>query len=87
MKLPEWMESWPPLVTGLLFYGSRKFGTGLWIITASTAMVFLATPPMGLSDWKDMVFVAAILIGGGTVADTWLGKKKKGDDAPPPADR
>jgi hypothetical protein len=82
VKTPALLEGWPPLFLGLLFYGSRKFGTGLWITVLATAMVFAAKLP--LSDWKDLLFVAAILIGGGTIADNWLGKKKESDVVPKP---
>jgi len=70
MNKPAWVDAMPPIVGGFLFYGSRKFGTGLWIIVLATYMVRAAALP--LSDWKDLILVASLLIGGGTIADKYL---------------
>jgi hypothetical protein len=70
------------ILQGLLFNESRKFGTGLWVLLLATLLLF-----KGMVDsdkWMLCVGIAAGLIGGGTVADTWLGKKKDAN-APPPA--
>jgi hypothetical protein len=72
----------PRLLRGLLFEDSRKFGTGLWVLLLGTVLLFCE---VNYSDWLIAVGIAAGLIGGGTIADTYLGKKRKTDDPPPPA--
>ena len=71
------------LFQGLLFNESRKFGTGLWILLLATVLLFKAM--IDADKWMLCIGIAATLIGGGTVADTWLKKGKKDDPVPPVA--
>jgi hypothetical protein len=76
----------PGIFKGLLFDESRKFGLGLWVMLLATVLLFKAM--IDADKWMLCIGIAAGLIGGGTLADTYLGKKRAVDalpPAPPPA--
>lgn len=75
MKLPGALKI-------LLFNESRKVGFGLWLFIVSC--LFLVKGLIDGDKWMLCSGAASALIGGGTLADTWLGKKK-GPNEPPPA--
>jgi hypothetical protein len=62
-----------------LLKDGRKVGLGLWILVLSS--LFLGTGKISAGDWVGCLSMSSILVGGGTVADTYL----KGKNAPPPA--
>lgn len=70
----------PGIVKGFLFNDSRKFGLGLWLLLI--AVIFFAKAMLTAEQFMTMVMIVSALIGGGTIADTYLGKKKA-TDAPP----
>jgi hypothetical protein len=72
----------PGIVKGFLFDESRKFGLGLWLLLI--AVVFFAKAMLTSEQFMTMVMVVAALIGGGTLADTYLGKARDKDAPPPP---
>lgn len=67
-----WTDIIPGVVTGLLFINcSRKFGFGLWVFFATNYMA--AKRIITAGDWATGMFLASLLIGGGTIADALLG--------------
>jgi hypothetical protein len=72
----------PGILKGLLFNESRKFGLGLWLLLI--AVVFFGKAMLTAEQFMTMIMVVSALIGGGTLADTWLGKKKVLDATPAP---
>lgn len=82
----------------LLFNDSRKVGLGGWIYFTTTPMFcfslfwnaahppVIGSPPVGISFEQYLFFigVSTTLIGGGTLADRWLDKKKPSDQPPAP---
>ena len=61
-----------------LLQDGRKVGFGLWVFVASGCS--LLGGKITASDWLTCVFLSSALIGGGTVADKFIGAK----NAPPP---
>ncbi len=82
MHTPEWMKQFPGIFLILMFNDSRKVGFGLWLFIVATTLLFYGPQRMTLDMWQNLALIAGFLIGGGTLADTWLTKKK--NDAPPP---
>lgn len=76
MKLPK-------IVLILAFEESRKVAFGLWLFIF--AGVFLVRGLIDSDKWMLCASAASVLIGGGTLADAYLGKKKAGKDAQPSA--
>ena len=62
----------------LLLKNGRKVGFGLWIFISACG--FLLGGKISAGDWVGCISMASVLIGGGTVADTWM----KGKNATPP---
>ncbi len=63
------------LLTILSFGDSRKVGFGLWLFSVSTGLCIF--DKINSTDWLTTVFLCSALIGGGTIADTYL-KGKSG---------
>jgi hypothetical protein len=59
----------------LLFRSGRKVAFGLHVFGVSTLL--LAFDKIGPTDWLTCVFLSSALIGGGTIAETYL-KGKSG---------
>lgn len=66
------------LLALFLLQDGRKVGLGLWVLVLSS--IFLGIGKISAGDWVGCVSMSSILVGGGTVADTYL----KGKNAPPP---
>lgn len=73
------------LLDAVLFNDGRKVGLGVWILILATFLLFKAM--LDSDKWMLCVGLATGLVGGGTLADTYLGKRPKKDEppAPPPA--
>ncbi len=65
----------------LWYSNSRKVAFGLLLFLVATCLVIAKV--IGAPDWMLCVGACTTLIGGGTLADSYFGKKK-GPDAPPP---
>lgn len=60
----------------ILFENSRKVGFALWLFKISTVLCIF--DKINSTDWLTTMFLCSALIGGGTIADTYL-KRKSGD--------
>ncbi len=72
----------PKIINILFFNESRKVCFGIWLFITSTLL--LGKSLITADQWILCSTAASILIGGGTVADTWLSKKGV-QNAPPAA--
>jgi len=72
----------PKLVMLLAFENSRKVGFGLWLFIA--AGIFLVKGLIDADKWILCIGLVTALIGGGTIADAWMGKKVGKNDPPAP---
>lgn len=70
----------PNIFSLLAFEGSRKVGFGLWLFFVSGA--FLVLKIISSADWMVCMTISGTLVGGGTLMDTWLEKKKENAPAP-----
>lgn len=61
----------------LLFKDSRKVGFGLYLFIVSNLWLFKKL--IDADQWMWTIALASGLVGGGTVLDTYLGKKKLED--------
>lgn len=68
------------LLTLLLFKNSRKVAFGLWLFMVCNA--WLVMKLISADQWMLTIALCSGLIGGGTVADTWLSKKQSLDNSP-----
>ncbi len=59
----------------LSFENSRKVGFGLWLFAISTVLCIF--DKINSTDWLTCMFLCSALIGGGTIADTYI-KGKSG---------
>ena len=80
----------PSLLHHIFNANSRKVGFGWWVFIVATYGAFFARlsdskPVIDASNWLLCVGIASGLIGGGTVADSWIAKKKNEGDATPSA--
>lgn len=75
MKLPE-------LVLLLAFEKSRKVGFALWLFIV--AGIFLFKGMIDSDKWMLCTAAVTALVGGGTIADTWLKSNAPKKDAPTP---
>ena len=66
------------LLALFILQDGRKVGFGLWVFCVSGG--FLLGGKITATDWLTCVFLSSALIGGGTVADKFLGAK---NDSPP----
>ena len=72
----------PQIFHLMLFNGSRKVGFSLWLFATATALLVISL--ITSEQWMICVAATSTLIGGGTLADTWLSKKVD-HNAPPAA--
>lgn len=75
MKLPK-------LFMILFFEESRKVSFGVWLFAVATALL-CHNKLIDSTDWMMCAGLASGLVGGGTLADSWM--KKKPDAPPSPA--
>lgn len=68
------------ILTLLLFKNSRKVGFGVWLFIVCN--VWLVMKLINADQWMLTIALCSGLIGGGTVADTWLSKKRLLDTRP-----
>lgn len=76
----------PSLLHHIFNADSRKVGFGWWVFIVSSYGAFftkvsngvVSRPILEASDWLLCVAMASGLIGGGTVADSWLNRAKPG---------
>ena len=71
----------PKIIPILFFNDSRKVGFGLWLFIVAIGL--LMENLIDADKWMLCVGLSAALIGGGTVADSWLGKVQKPNDSKP----
>lgn len=79
----------PSLLHDIFNADSRKVGFGWWVFIISTYGAFFAKGVGGhalleASDWLMCVALASGMIGGGTLADSWINKVKAPGVVPPP---
>jgi hypothetical protein len=67
------------------FEGSRKVAFGLWLF--AIANVFLIRQFIKSDEWMTCVIFSSVLVGGGTVADSWLRLKGQGKRPEIPGDK
>lgn len=67
----------------LFFNDSRKVGFGLWLFAAAGG--FLWYGKIDGQSWMLCMGCCTALVGGGTIADTWMGKGLGNDPTPPAA--
>lgn len=71
----------PGLFKILLFDDSRKVGWGVWFHISSEAWFYLHL--IDVQTWMACKAIVATMIGGGTLADSWLGKAKQPTETAP----